>query len=468
MVTERAGQDMVVALTGANSPASAMEKLGGAMVFLKTIALDVFSAIRSSISLVQSILQGLVNTIMAMKFTPIFDKFNKWINTPKKQGQTWSDYVSDLGKNWDNFGKEIDKVSGKWLKLTKPESNQFETSISNLGNTFSRASKQYEKFMSMTNISGGGGGRARGRSRGGGSGGSGGGAAKERKDNIAGLQKEISLIMQTDKNYEKVLNKSQKITLKYDQQIERLKKIQEESKGRLKTEEEQKELQLRKIKDVFVADAEYAQKIQDMKKEHAKELERLDKERFKRLTDNIKGYGLALTGYFSSFTTAIGTTIENTGNMTEQNAKNIHRMNQGIGISEVIINQAVAVMKAMSTLGPVFGPLAATGLTALGAAQIAAIASAPPPSFHMGGMGGGEAAPDTFQARLLSGEAVLDRSTVNRVGGARGVQKLKNGMSQDVIVVNSFRHFGKFVSASTKRNSRLRSLTSASTGRRKR
>jgi hypothetical protein len=53
-------------------------------------------------------------------------------------------------------------------------------------------------------------------------------------------------------------------------------------------------------------------------------------------------------------------------------------------IASSIINTAVAITKVLSTLGP-FGPLAAVGIGALGAAQTALIASKPVPAFAQGG-----------------------------------------------------------------------------------
>ena len=66
----------------------------------------------------------------------------------------------------------------------------------------------------------------------------------------------------------------------------------------------------------------------------------------------------------------------------------------------------------------------------------------PQASFHMGGM-----APDEMGARVLQGEAVLDRATVQRIGGEEGVQQLQEGNIGDskVVVIQPFKHFGRFV-----------------------
>ena len=49
-------------------------------------------------------------------------------------------------------------------------------------------------------------------------------------------------------------------------------------------------------------------------------------------------------------------------------------------------------------------------------------------------------------ARVLQGEAVLDRATVQRIGGEEGVQQLQEGNIGDskVVVIQPFKHFGRF------------------------
>jgi hypothetical protein len=61
---------------------------------------------------------------------------------------------------------------------------------------------------------------------------------------------------------------------------------------------------------------------------------------------------------------------------------------------------------------------------------------------------------DVVNANLLRGEAVLDRATVNRIGGERGVQALQNGggMGQTVII-QPFKHIDRYNRAKSKRMS---------------
>ena len=100
-------------------------------------------------------------------------------------------------------------------------------------------------------------------------------------------------------------------------------------------------------------------------------------------------------------------------------------------------------MKAQAMYAP--GSPAAIAASVLagatGATQAAVVASRQPPSFHMGGM-----APDEMGARVLSGEAILDRATVRRLGGEQGVKQLQQKPTGEeaVIVIQPFRHFGRF------------------------
>jgi len=90
---------------------------------------------------------------------------------------------------------------------------------------------------------------------------------------------------------------------------------------------------------------------------------------------------------------------------------------------------------------------------ATGAAQIAAIQSQPVPQFDVGGMVGRSSGSDVVNANLLSGEAVLDRATVRRIGGEEGLNRLQRGdmPQQQVVVVQPFKHFDKFIQASSRR-----------------
>lgn len=125
-------------------------------------------------------------------------------------------------------------------------------------------------------------------------------------------------------------------------------------------------------------------------------------------------------------------------------------------VADVIFNTAMAVTKAFADYGATPAGIAAAVLSgAQGAAQLAAIQSAPVPQFDIGGMIGNRdpRQPDQISARLLSGEAVLDRTTVRNLGGENGVRQLQNGhRSNEVIVIQPFKHLDRYNKALAKRN----------------
>lgn len=120
----------------------------------------------------------------------------------------------------------------------------------------------------------------------------------------------------------------------------------------------------------------------------------------------------------------------------------LFNMSKAASIAEVAMNTAEAVTKAL-TYGPVLGPIMAGIATAAGAAQAGVVAAQPAPQmqFHMGGM-----AADEMQARVLRGEAILDRATVRRIGGEQGVRNLQQGgeARSNTVVIQPYKHFGRF------------------------
>jgi flagellar biosynthesis GTPase FlhF len=160
---------------------------------------------------------------------------------------------------------------------------------------------------------------------------------------------------------------------------------------------------------------------------------------------------------------SIGTTaqsieqlLENSGNITKRQAINLFNLQKVAGVGQVAINTAIAISKALAELGPIFGPAAAGFIGAAGAAQTAAILSQPPPTFDIGGMIGNldPLRPGEKFIRAQSGEAILDEATVQRLGGEQGIDRLQRGgnPSQQVVVVQAFKHFDKFVASSAARS----------------
>ena len=122
------------------------------------------------------------------------------------------------------------------------------------------------------------------------------------------------------------------------------------------------------------------------------------------------------------------------------------KASKAAAIAEATINGAVAITRALASLGPVAGALATAGISASTAAQIGVIASQKP-AFDRGGMIQGGRMADQVPINALPGEAVLSRGAVRAVGGQAGVDRLNRGESgaPQVVLVETYKHFGRFV-----------------------
>ena len=122
------------------------------------------------------------------------------------------------------------------------------------------------------------------------------------------------------------------------------------------------------------------------------------------------------------------------------------KASKAAAVAEATINGAVAITRALATLGPVAGALATAGIAASTAAQIGVIASQKP-AFDRGGLIQGGAMSDQVPVNALPGEAGLSRGAVRAIGGQAGVDRLNRGESTgpQVVVVEAYKHFGRFV-----------------------
>ena len=186
------------------------------------------------------------------------------------------------------------------------------------------------------------------------------------------------------------------------------------------------------------------------------------KKRLKQIEDEAAARREFVSIMTSSATTAanaIESLLVDTGKITKEQALKLHFLKQTAAMTDIAVNTAVAVTKANATLGPIAGPIAAGALIASGAAQTAAVIAQPPPTFDMGGMIGNRdpLRPDETFVRALRGEAVLDRSTVDRLGGEQGVAALQRGegMGPQVVVISPFKHLDRYNKSALRRQSVL-------------
>ena len=108
----------------------------------------------------------------------------------------------------------------------------------------------------------------------------------------------------------------------------------------------------------------------------------------------------------------LSATIAENGNLSEAAARRAYKVSKSAGVAQVAINTAVAISAALAQLGPIAGAIAAVGITASGAAQIAAIAATPPPAFFAGGSSMRQ--PDASIGILHRGETVQTAASTRR------------------------------------------------------
>lgn len=93
-------------------------------------------------------------------------------------------------------------------------------------------------------------------------------------------------------------------------------------------------------------------------------------------------------------------------------------------------------------------PLRTAAVIAAGVASTAKVLAQKPPTADMGMIGNNDPLrPDETTTRVLRGEAVIDRATVNRLGGEQGIRNLQEGgaVGGGVVVVQPFKHFDRFM-----------------------
>lgn len=132
----------------------------------------------------------------------------------------------------------------------------------------------------------------------------------------------------------------------------------------------------------------------------------------------------------------------------EEHAMKAYNIKKATAVAQILIDAAQAGARAFADY-PFPASLAIAALAAGGAlAQIKAVESTPAPTFDMGGMIGNSdnRRPDERYVRALEGEAILDRATVQSLGGESGIRALQNGQNTGgMVIIQPFKHFDRFM-----------------------
>ena len=272
-------------------------------------------------------------------------------------------------------------------------------------------------------------------------------------------------IRSIEKIQAKRIGKEAEIALNYKIQVDSITEAKTQLEEQLTAAQElaKTDLDRQKVKELEIETAEtlaileqehhvqavkFREEIAKLEDErHKKELENAEKERQARV-QNAKGTADAIINAAVSI-------AEFNAMMNKEDIKaqqKLFKVNQAASIANITMKAAEQIAAALG-LPPILRGLQIAAITAGSAAQIGIVAAQTPPTADMGGMIGNRdnLRPDETMVRVLSGEAVLDRATVNRIGGEQGLQQLQQGGSTgNVVVVQPFKHFNRFIKQSNR------------------
>ena len=173
------------------------------------------------------------------------------------------------------------------------------------------------------------------------------------------------------------------------------------------------------------------------------EIDREEQERFERRVSEQKALAELTIGSLTSIASDGLKLATESGEKNKDLINVLFRANQAASIANIAMKTAEAIAAAPAQFGPL-APAAIAAIAASAAVQTGVVLSQKPP-LHMGGVVQ-PLAPDEQSRTVLTGEAVLDRATVRRLGGEAGVQRLQegSGMAPEVIVMNPFKHLDRY------------------------
>ena len=177
---------------------------------------------------------------------------------------------------------------------------------------------------------------------------------------------------------------------------------------------------------------------------HEIELQKIRDEAERKREQQLVAGTTSILQSMSAVTTASLELLQKSGNKNKKLITALFMAQKVVAVGEIAMNTAKSITAAPAQFGAL-APAAIAGYIAMAAAQTAVVMSQQPPKFHMGGVI--ERTPDESTIIVKRGEAVLDRATVNRLGGEQGVNRLQNGqtMTPQVIVMNPFKHYDRFM-----------------------
>lgn len=196
-------------------------------------------------------------------------------------------------------------------------------------------------------------------------------------------------------------------------------------------------------KDRVMQLAELKKQQDEEERARRAEIDREEQERFERRVSEQKALAELTIGSLTSIASDGLKLATESGEKNKDLINVLFRANQAASIANIAMKTAEAIAAAPAQFGPL-APAAIAAIAASAAVQTGVVLSQKPP-LHMGGVVQ-PLAPDEQSRTVLTGEAVLDRATVRRLGGEAGVQRLQegSGMAPEVIVMNPFKHLDRY------------------------
>ena len=196
-------------------------------------------------------------------------------------------------------------------------------------------------------------------------------------------------------------------------------------------------------KDRLLRLAELKKQTDEEERSRRAEIDKEEQERFERRVAEQKALAQLTIGSLSSIASDGLKLATDAGEKNKDLINVLFRANQAASVANIAMKTAESIAAAPAQFGPL-APAAIAAIVASAAVQTGVVLAQKPP-LHMGGVVQ-PLAPDEQSRTVLTGEAVLDRATVRRLGGESGVQRLQegSGMAPEVIVMNPFKHLDRY------------------------
>ena len=189
--------------------------------------------------------------------------------------------------------------------------------------------------------------------------------------------------------------------------------------------------------------AELKKQTDEEERSRRAEIDKEEQQRFERRVAEQKALAQLTIGSLSSIASDGLKLATDAGEKNKDLINVLFRANQAASVANIAMKTAESIAAAPAQFGAL-APAAIAAIVASAAVQTGVVLAQKPP-LHMGGVVQ-PLAPDEQSRTVLTGEAVLDRATVRRLGGESGVQRLQEGssMAPEVIVINPFKHLDRY------------------------